>query len=53
MGIPRPGGSVPVAPIAASIVVIAGCGAAGAAYALGKRRKIRNAETSGAADSEE
>ena len=52
-GYPKTGGSVPVAPIAASIVVIAGCGAAGAAYALGKRRKIRNAETSGAADSEE
>lgn len=28
-----------VAPIAASIVVLAGCGVAGAAYALGKRRK--------------
>lgn len=42
-GYPKTGGSVPVAPIAASVVVIAGCGAAGAAYALGKRRKIREA----------
>ena len=42
-GYPKTGGSVPVAPIAASIVVIAGCGAAGAAYALGKRRKVREA----------
>ncbi|MBQ6522735.1 MAG: VaFE repeat-containing surface-anchored protein, partial [Atopobiaceae bacterium] len=42
-GYPKTGGSVPVAPIAASIVVIAGCGAAGAAYALGKRRKVRKA----------
>jgi hypothetical protein len=42
-GYPKTGGSVPVAPIAASIVVIAGCGAAGAAYALGKRRKSREA----------
>jgi len=42
-GYPKTGGSVPVAPIAASIVVIAGCGAAGAAYALGKRRKTREA----------
>lgn len=44
-GYPKTGGSVPVAPIAASIVVIAGCGAAGAAYALGKRRKARNADS--------
>ena len=48
-GYPKTGGSVPLAPIAASIVVIAGCGAAGAAYALGKRRKIRKAEA-GVAD---
>lgn len=38
-GYPKTGGSVPVAPIAASIVVLSGCAAAGAAYALGKRRK--------------
>ncbi|WP_303132837.1 VaFE repeat-containing surface-anchored protein [uncultured Olsenella sp.] len=38
-GYPKTGGSVPVAPIAASIVVLAGCGAAGATYALSKRRK--------------
>ncbi len=38
-GHPKTGGNVPVAPIAASIVVLVGCGAAGAAYALGKRRK--------------
>lgn len=38
-GYPKTGGPVPVAPIAASIVVLSGCAAAGAAYALGKRRK--------------
>ncbi len=38
-GYPKTGGSMPVAPIAASIVVLSGCAAAGAAYALGKRRK--------------
>lgn len=38
-GYPKTGGSVPAAPIAASIVVLVGCGAAGAAYALDKRRK--------------
>lgn len=37
-GYPKTGGSVPIAPIAASLVVLAGCGAAGAAYALKKRR---------------
>lgn len=52
-GYPKTGGSVPVAPIAASIVVLAGCGAAGAAYALGKRRKARGAEPDEAADGEE
>ena len=49
-GYPKTGGSVPVAPIAASVVVIAGCGAAGATYALGKRRKAAKAAAS-AADS--
>lgn len=38
-GYPKTGGSVPVAPITASIIVLVGCGAAGAAYAFGKRRK--------------
>lgn len=38
-GYPKTGGPVPVPPIAASIVVLSGCAAAGAAYALGKRRK--------------
>lgn len=44
-GYPKTGGSVPVAPIAASIVVVIGCGAAGAAYALSKRRKGLGVET--------
>lgn len=37
-GYPKTGGSVPIVPIAASLVVLAGCGAAGAVYALKKRR---------------
>lgn len=51
-GYPKTGGSVPVAPIAASIVVLAGCGAAGAAYALSKRRKGAASDEGEAAEAE-
>lgn len=44
-GYPKTGGPVPVAPIAASIVILSGCAAAGAAYALGKRRKALAADS--------
>ncbi len=43
-GYPKTGGNVPVAPIAASIIVIAGCGAADAAYALKKKRNAMKAD---------
>lgn len=51
-GYPKTGGTVPVAPIAASIVVIVGCGAAGAAYALSKRRKGTASDAGEAAEAE-
>ena len=41
-----------VAPIAASIVVLAGCGAVGAAYALSKRRKGAASDAGEAAEAE-
>lgn len=51
-GYPKTGGSVPVAPIAASIVVLVGCGVTGAAYALGKRRKGLAADSGEEAEAE-
>lgn len=52
-GYPKTGGEVPVAPIAASIIVLVGCGAAGAAYALGKRCKADAGKSDDESESEE
>lgn len=38
-GYPKTGGNVPVAPVAASILVLVGCGTAGAAWAASRRRR--------------
>ncbi len=38
-GYPKTGGNVPVVPVAASILVLVGCGTSGAAYAASRRRR--------------
>lgn len=49
---PKTGGSVPIAPVAASILVLVGCGTAGAAYAASRRRRT-TAGANGGTESEE